>query len=71
MGQKSKNSGKKKVAQGGVGGAMVADKPVMSDGLQSKVDLSPLEPLTHAVSHVEEGTANNRVRLFSKPIICG
>lgn len=70
MGQKAKSAGKKKVTQGGVGGAMVADKPVVSEGLQSKVDLSSaIEPLTHAVSHVEENTAGNRVCLFSHPII--
>lgn len=64
MGQKAKSAGKKKVTQGGVGGAMVADKPVVSEGLQSKVDLSSaIEPLTHAVSHVEENTAGNRVEL--------
>jgi hypothetical protein len=66
MGKKSKNAGATKaakpgVAQGGVGGAM------SQESLQAQVDLVPSDPLEHAVSHVDEASAANRVRGSNLP----
>jgi len=50
MGKKSKNAGKKEKKE----------LPTQ-ESLQHKVDLSPLESLPHAVSHVPEEDGTNRV----------